>query len=228
MRNSVRHKTFIPYDHRDQAEVDRFIHDFDHGRDVMIARAVGSDETMESLVGGDDPDYIMRQIREKYMGDSTVTLVFIGEETWCRKFVDWELAASLHQGPSVGKPNGVIGILSPSLSAAILPDRLLDNLATGFAKIYPYPSSVAELAQWIEEAFESRENLQKCKLVKNGRTKLKRNLNPANDLGDRKPVCPDRGGVPPLVVSPAVVTPPRQSVEPRQPYLSFWEESFGG
>ena len=228
MQNLNRHKLFISYDHRDQAGVAEFIRRFDHRRDVMIARAVGSDETMESLVGGDDPDYIMRQIREKYMGDSTVTLVFIGEETWCRKFVDWELAASLHQGPKAGKPNGVIGILSPSLSAAILPDRLLDNCETGFAKIYPYPSSAAELAQWIEEAFQSRESSQKCERVKNGRTKLKRNLNPVNDLSDRKPVCPDRRGVSPSVVSPAVVTPPRRSVEPRQPYLSFGEESFGG
>lgn len=228
MQHPIRHRSFVSYHHEDQAEVDQFIRDFDHLGDVFIARAVGSDETMDSIIESENSTYVMRRIREDHLRDSTVTVVFIGEETWCRKFVDWELAASLHQGPKAGKPNGVIGILSPSLSAAILPDRLRDNCETGFAKIYPYPSSAAELAQWIEEAFQSRESSQKCERVKNGRTKLKRNLNPVNDLGDRKPVCPNRRGVPPSVVSPAVVTPPRRSVEPRQPYLSFGEESFGG
>ena len=155
MVDQVRHRTFITYHQDDQDEVDEFIRTFDHERDVFIARAVGSDETMEGLVGGDDDDYIMRQIRERYLNDTTVTLAFIGDRTWTRKFVDWELAASLHQGPSAGKPNGLLAILSPKLSKAILPDRFVDNWQPGYAHFYPYPKNRTQLSNWIDEAFKS-------------------------------------------------------------------------
>ena len=193
LTEEVRHKTFISYHHDDQAEVDEFIKTFDHGRDVFIARAVGSDETMETLVGGDDDDYIMRQIREKYLSDTTVTLVFIGKETWARKFVDWELAASLHQGPVSGKPNGVLAILSPRLTEAILPDRFVDDWQSGCAKLYPYPNSKPQLTQWIDGVFETREEENKRTLITNGRRKLRRNLS-ASRPGGRASVKPKLDG----------------------------------
>ena len=113
---------------------------------------------METLINSDDDDYVMRRIREKYLSDSTVTLVFIGKNTWTRKFVDWELVASLHQGPSAGKPNGVLAILSPKLTKEILPDRFVDNWSTGYAKFYPYPKNRTQLINWIDEAFAARED----------------------------------------------------------------------
>ena len=193
MADHVRHKTFISYHHADQEEVDDFIKTFDHGRDVFIARAVGSDETMETLIGGEDDDYIMSQIRQKYLSDTTVTLVFIGKETWTRKFVDWELAASLHQGPVVGKPNGVLAILSPELTEAILPDRLATNRETGYAKFYPYPKSKAQLTKWIDEAFDAREDEAKRDCIKNGQRKLRINLSPSRP-SDRPSVKPNSDG----------------------------------
>lgn len=183
MADQVRHRTFITYHQDDQDEVDEFIRTFDHERDVFIARAVGSDETMEGLVGGDDDDYVMRQIREKYLNDTTVTLAFIGERTWTRKFVDWELAASLHQGPSAGKPNGLLAILSPKLSKAILPDRFVDNWQPGYAHFYPYPKNQTQLSYWIDEAFKAREDEKRRGLIKNGRRKLRRNLSPDQPAG---------------------------------------------
>ena len=77
MTDQVRHKTFISYYHDDQEEVDKFIETFDHDRDVFIARAVGSDQTMDELIQSDDDDYVMRRIREEHIRDSTVTLVFV-------------------------------------------------------------------------------------------------------------------------------------------------------
>lgn len=217
MASPVRHRVFITYHHDDQAEVDAFIHQFDHRRDVFIARAVGSDETMEALLNDKaQDDYIMGQIRQKYMADSTVTLAFVGEKTWSRKFVDWELAASLHQGPVVGKPNGVLAILSPKLSGAVLPDRLEDNWMTGYAKFYPYPRSGQELSAWIEEAFRSRESAEQRELVRNGKRKWRRNLNPVTDHGQRVVRKPDLKGI--CTVAPGVVSRTR-SVEPRRPYL---------
>lgn len=193
MTSPVRHKSFIPYDHKDQVEVDKFIRDFDHKGDVLIARAVGRDETMETLIESNNPDYIMRKIREKYMSDSTVTIVFLGRNTWSRKFVDWELAASLRRGPGDRKPNGLLAILSPKLTAAILPDRLKDNLETGYAQFHPYPNNREQLFRWIEAAFRSREDPETHQQIKNGRRKLKRNLNNHNDRASRKPESPGQG-----------------------------------
>ena len=193
MTDRVRHKTFISYHRDDQEEVDDFIAAFDHERDVFIARAVGSDQTMDELIESDNDEYVMRRIREEHIRDSTVTLVFIGENTWSRKFVDWELAASLHQGPKAGLPNGVLAILSPKLSKAIVPDRFADNWETGYAKYFAYPKNRTQLANWIDEAFKAREDQSKRGSIKNGRNKLKRNLSLDHTAG-RPSVSPKSDG----------------------------------
>ncbi len=188
----IRHKGFIPYHHDDQAEVDEFIRTFDHRRDTFIARAVGSDQTSQHLIDSGNPEYIMRRIRKLYIKDSTVTIVVIGENTWTRKFVDWELAASLRQGPVAGKPNGLVAILSPKLKDAILPDRLWVNLLSGYARFYPYPRSQAELAKWIEEAFQAR--TQRANKIKNSSPIQRCNLSP-NWPEDRPHIAPTSSGL---------------------------------
>ena len=193
MADRVRHKTFISYHHDDQPEVDDFIKTFDHDRDVFIGRAVGSDQTLDELIQSDDDEYVMRRIREEHIKDSTVTLVFVGKKTWSRMFVDWELAASLHQGPKAGLPNGVLAILSPELSSAILPDRFGDNWNVGYANFYPYPQNRAQLTNWIDQAFAAREDEGKRASIKNGRRKLRRNLSPNQPAG-RPPVQPKSDG----------------------------------
>ena len=222
MTNQVRHKTFISYHHDDQEEVDKFIETFDHDRNVFMARAVGSDQTMDELIESDDDDYVMRRIREEHIGDSTVTLVFVGKNTWSRKFVDWELAASLRQGPKVGLPNGVLAILSPELSEAMLPDRLVDNSETGYAKFHPYPKNRTQLAKWIDQAFEAREDQSKRDSIKNGRRKLRRNLSPTQTAG-RPAVQPglDRSSSEPNGKAKAGATAGviSRAATPRKPYL---------
>ena len=222
MTDQVRHKTFISYHHDDQEEVDKFIETFDHERDVYIARAVGSDQTMDELIESDNDEYVMRRIREDHIRDSTVTLLFVGKNTWSRKFVDWELAASLHQGPKAGLPNGVLAILSPELSKAILPDRFVDNWESGYAKYYSYPKNRTQLAKWIDQAFEAREDKDKRESIKNGRRKLRRSLSPSQ-TADRQPVQPNSDGSytepkgqAESAAAPALMT---RSVTPRKPYL---------
>jgi hypothetical protein len=59
--------------------------------DVMVSKSV--------QVGDIDPnlktDTLRQKIRDEYLHDSTVTVVLIGSETWKRKHVDWEIAASI-------------------------------------------------------------------------------------------------------------------------------------
>ena len=221
MTDRVRHKTFITYHRDDQEEVDKFIETFDHERDVFIARAVGSDQTMDDLIESDNDDYVMRRIREESMRDSTVTLAFIGKNTWTRKFVDWEIAASLHQGPKAGLPNGMLAILSPELTKSILPDRFADNRDSGYAKFYPYPKNRTQLSKWIDEAFEAREDEGKRNSIKNGRRKLRRNLS-SSQTGGRPPVQPKPDGShtgPEVGTAAGVVAGVTSAATPRKPYL---------
>ena len=52
-------------------------------------------------------------IRDKYLRDSTVTILLVGIETKGRKHVDWELYSSMIDG-SVNKKSGVLVVNLPS------------------------------------------------------------------------------------------------------------------
>jgi hypothetical protein len=159
----TRHKVFISYHHDDQDEVDEFVSTFDEERDVFIRRGIGIGIS-EDIINSNDTDYIMRRIRELYLQDSTVTIVLLGECTWARRFVDWEIQASLRHGEKT-TPNGLVGILLSSKgNKANPPNRLNINLMgenydEGYARWYAYPKRKDTLAAWIENAFQARTTL---------------------------------------------------------------------
>ena len=102
-----RRKVFISYYHGDQDEVNQFVSDF---TSVLIPKTVGvTDRDFD--VDSNDPQYIMRKIREKKLEDSTVTIVLVGNCTLSRRYVDWEVRASLQQGQTL--PNSLIAINLP-------------------------------------------------------------------------------------------------------------------
>ncbi len=151
-------KVFISYYHGNQTEVNQFVRNFS---DVFIPKTVGvrdGDFDFDS----NNPDYIMRKIREEKLDDSTVTIVLVGECTHSRRYVDWEIKASLQQGVTL--PNGLIAINLPSLgNKGGLPLRLSENVIRnenkndiGYARYHIYPNSKEELRSWIEDAFEAR------------------------------------------------------------------------
>lgn len=170
--STVRRKVFISYHHKDQTEVDKFISTFDKRRDLFIARALGS--MNQDIVDSGNPDYVMRRIREIYLSDSTVTIVLIGECTWARRYVDWEIQASLRHGPKT-LPNGLLGIVLPSAAKDPSPPKRLDinlprkNGRDGYARWYHYPSSASDLVAWIDDAFLARTDGERVKLINNPR-----------------------------------------------------------
>jgi len=118
----------------------------------------------------------MSKIREKYLGDSTVTIVLIGKCTHSRRYVDWEIKASLRQGTYA--PNGLIGILLPSCgNSAHLPQRFKDNWQKGesdcYARYKAYPAISQLLADWIEDAYNAR--TARANLTQNGADMMKYN-----------------------------------------------------
>lgn len=173
----IRHKAFISYHHDDQEEVDDFIQTFDEERDVFIARALGTDMD-DTIIKSNDTDYVMRRIRELYLKDSTVTIVLIGKCTGARRYVDWEIQASLRHGETV-TPLGLLGIVLPSAgSEPKPPDRLRKNLLgeksdEGYARWHWYPRRKDTLASWIDDAYLAR--FTRADLIVNPRDRFKYN-----------------------------------------------------
>jgi hypothetical protein len=165
-RDVPRRKCFISYHKDDEYAVQAFVNRFDNVQDTFIRRAI---LMPEDIVNSSDDDYVIAQIRNRFIGDSTVTLVMIGQCTWSRKFVDWEVQASLRQ-PADGLPNGLLAILlDPNAELGILPQRVKLNHESGYARFYPYPDGAATLSGWIEDAYSARTN--RAKLIQNARAR---------------------------------------------------------
>lgn len=148
-------KVFISHFKGDKSDVDTFIHDF---RDVFIPKVLGANDN-DDFINSANTDYVMQRIREKYLQDSTVTIVLLGSCTHSRRYVDWEIKSSLRQGKDV--PNGLIGIALPSQGGSVnFPERLTANWEQGhqdcYARCWQYPSSQEMLQQWIEDAYQAR------------------------------------------------------------------------
>lgn len=176
LSEAKRHKVFISYHHDDQDEVNDFIETYDDEKDVFIARALGTDMEQD-IIDSNDTDYVMSRIRELYLKDSTVTIVLIGACTWARRYVDWEIQSSLRHGEKT-TPNGLLGIVLPSIKTPTAPNRLRINLLgenndEGYARWHWYPKNKTELSKWIDTAFNARTSL--AYLIDNPRERFKYN-----------------------------------------------------
>lgn len=156
---TVRRKCFISYHHADQDAVNRFVRGFDHDRDCFIARGLG-EEMSPDIIQSTNTEYVMRRIRERFLGGSTVTIVLMGACTWARRYVDWELQASLRRGEN-RTPNGLLGIKLPDFGE--FPSRFNANLippgskqADCYARHMSYPTSTQQLVDAIEAAYQRR------------------------------------------------------------------------
>ena len=151
-----RRKCFISYHHADDRLVKAFVDTFDHTHDCFIVRRLG--EMPEDIVNSNDTSYVMSRIRQDYIRDSTVTIVLAGQCTWARRYVDWEIQASLRAGETI-TPNGLLGIKLPTFTK--FPERFEQNLkqpgdVDGYAGWIDYPQSLQHLENSIEWAFNRR------------------------------------------------------------------------
>jgi len=174
----IRHKVFISYHRDDRTEVDNFVETFDHDRKAFISRILGVDMEQD-IIDSDNTDYVMSRIRQLYLKDSTVTIVLIGNCTWARRYVDWEIQASLRHGEKV-TPNGLLGIkLKSYKQGSGYPNRLNLNLKQNekqqdcYARVINYPESEDVLVNNIEDAFQARTS--RAHLIVNPRDRFKYN-----------------------------------------------------
>ena len=75
----------------------------------------------------------MQRIRDNHISGTSCTVVLIGAQTHQRKYVDWEIKATLD------KQHGLLGIVLLTYQATydgkiIVPDRFHDNVLSGYAK----------------------------------------------------------------------------------------------
>jgi len=123
----TRRKVFVSYHHGgDQAYYDEFSRFF-HDQYEAIR-----DNSLERLIQSDDAEYVMRQIRERHINGTSCTIVLIGAQSHERKYLDWEIKATLDQC------HGLIGIVLPTHATnpageIVVPDRFLDNHKSGYA-----------------------------------------------------------------------------------------------
>jgi hypothetical protein len=107
-------------------------------------------------------NYIKRLILENYITDSSVMVVLIGQETYCRKHVDWEISAALNK--KVEGYSGLLGLCLPDRSdyleetfhSPTVHPGLLDNVRSGYANIYNWTENISNIRRWIDEAFQNR------------------------------------------------------------------------
>ena len=125
------------------------------------------DEYAEHIKSGDN-DYVMRCIREDKIAGTSCTVVLIGKCTWARRYVDWEIAATLRNFTDSAR-GGLIGVQLPSAQDhgwATLPPRLALNITneggteTGYARFYPPAPSNDTIARWVDEAVARRDEME--------------------------------------------------------------------
>ncbi len=166
-----RRKVFISYYKGDKVWLDQFVKQWGpDGEGVFTPKALGVND--DDFVDSDDPKYVMSQIREKYLEDSSVTIILVGSCTHSRRYVDWEIKSSLRQVLG-GLPNGLIGVLLPPRTSAYRPERFRLNQESGYATYHFYPRSADELRGWIENANDTRVN--RARLIINSQDMMKYN-----------------------------------------------------
>lgn len=171
----VRRKVFISHYKGDRNEVDAFIQKFANEEKVFLPYVLGANDNDE-FINSSNPEYVMTQIRKKYLEDTTVTIVLVGSCTHSRRYIDWEIKSSLRQGEYT--PNGLMGIILPSQgSSAHLPSRLKENWSEGhkggYARFWSYPNSAQQLGEWIEDAYNARST--RNHLINNSQEMMKYN-----------------------------------------------------
>ena len=157
------HKIFVSYHHaNDQAKADYLRTEYDENN-TLLDRSL--DEAYEYMTD----DEILEAVRTEHLKDSTVTIVLIGSETANRKWVDWEIYASLRPYGERSR-NGLLGIYLPTAEKA--PARLQDNIDSGYAVTMKWENISWQLDSKIDEAYNNR---GKYNLVRNSRKRRERN-----------------------------------------------------
>ena len=160
MVTTTRHKVFVSFHNANEEYKKHF------------CKMLGTDIVDKSVEDGDintalKTDTIRQKIRDEFIADASVTVVLVGQCTWQRKHVDWEIGSSLRDTKNNSRC-GLLGILLPNhhdyekktYRSKLIPPRLADNCdgKSAFGAVYDWPDpwSTSSVRQWIHSAFERK------------------------------------------------------------------------
>ena len=106
----TKHKVFISYHHANDQWYKQKLVDMAAAYGLFIDRSVNTEDIPDDRRSS---QRIREIIRDRYLRDSTVTIVLVGAETSKRKHVDWEIYSSMIDG-KVNKKSGVLVITLPT------------------------------------------------------------------------------------------------------------------
>ena len=151
-------------------------------KDILLSQLAGRVFKDVSVDTGDintnnATDTIRSTIRDSFIASATVSLVLVGNGTWRRKHVDWEIGSSIRDTKRNSR-TGLVGVLTPSYRAvgkpgekicytndgggvyypSSIPPRLWDNVKCGYAKIYSWTAFTNSFLApgYLEEAYKVR------------------------------------------------------------------------
>jgi MTH538 TIR-like domain (DUF1863) len=130
-------RVFISYHHGgDRAYYDEFSERFCAQYELF------HDNSPEREIDSDNADYTRWRLSEKHIHNTSSTIVLIGQNTWGRRFVDWEIDITLE------KRHGLLGILLPRRLGllgwpTVPPPRFEDNLVSSYASLYSWNDIIA-------------------------------------------------------------------------------------
>jgi antiphage defense system Thoeris ThsB-like protein len=165
---SPKRKIFVSYHHAgDQYYYGLFKNAYSEQYEVVY------DNSLNRQIDSDNINYVIQRIRDEYISGSSCTIVLCGAETRWRKYVDWEIKATLD------KQHGLLGVRLPttpinSQGSWYKPDRLQDNLVSGYGIWTTWENlsrgGVSFLRDLIEKA-----RAKSIALIKNDRPMMSRN-----------------------------------------------------
>jgi hypothetical protein len=119
-----------------------------------------SDRSLKNNIGHLADSTIYKIVRTK-MRNCSVTIILIGNETGNRKWIDWEIWASLraYNHPTDPfksfKPNGLLAIFLPR-KKHVIPERLQDNIDSGYAVSMKWENLERDFERKVNFAFWRR------------------------------------------------------------------------
>lgn len=163
----TKRRVFISYHHdSDQWYYNEFSRFFADGYEAI------QDNSLDRLIDSEITDYVIRRIREKHITGTSCTIVLCGPQTRWRKYVDWEIKATLD------KNHGLIGIKLPNNPADLQgryhkPDCLQDNVDTGYAILIDW-NELNNGPEFLRSTIENANN-KSSMFIFNSRDSRKRN-----------------------------------------------------
>lgn len=154
------HKVFISFCHDDLAYKERLEEVCKH---EFISRSVDTGDIPDGLT----TETVRQKIRDENLRDSSVTIVLVGERTWQRKHVDWEISSSL-RNTKLNPRSGLLGIILPTyehpspkkFNPYTIPPRLYDNLLCEYAKIYSWTTAPYRIQNYIHSAYLRKKRIE--------------------------------------------------------------------